>query len=63
MAGISSAPVFEIAPREVVAVEHPMIVKNIDKALKTFGVGDPFEKVSRGPSRDRIPTSLLLQEN
>jgi len=40
-----------------------MIAKNIDNALKTFGVGDPFEKVSRSPSRDIIPAPLLLQEN
>jgi len=59
MAGLSSAPCLEIAPRDVVAVEHPMIVKNIDNALKTFGVGDPFEKVGRCPSRDKAPTSLL----
>jgi general transcription factor 3C polypeptide 5 (transcription factor C subunit 1) len=46
MDGVSSAPILQITPREVVAVEHPMIIKNIDKGLKTFGNGKPFERVS-----------------
>jgi hypothetical protein len=40
------APAFEIAPREVVAVEHPAIIKNLDNAVKTFGRNQPFERVS-----------------
>jgi hypothetical protein len=52
MSGIASAPTFEVATREVVAVEHPMVIKNIDKALKTFGsgveIGRPFKSVSIG---------------
>ncbi|RFU35212.1 hypothetical protein B7463_g1097, partial [Scytalidium lignicola] len=31
------APVYTFKPREVVAVEHPMVIKNIDNGLKTFG--------------------------
>lgn len=45
-AGPSAAPVFKVAPREVFAVEHPMIVMNLDKGLKTFGTNGPFKRVS-----------------
>ena len=31
---------------EVYAVEHPMIIQNLDKALKTFGTNRPFRRVS-----------------
>jgi hypothetical protein len=40
------APIYKVTPREVVAVEHPMIIQNIDNALKTFGKGRPFDRVS-----------------
>lgn len=50
---MASAPIFEVTRRDVVAVEHPMVVKNLDNALKTFGVGGdttgrPFRRVSYG---------------
>jgi general transcription factor 3C polypeptide 5 (transcription factor C subunit 1) len=50
---MASAPIFEVTRRDVVAVEHPMVVKNLDNALKTFGVGGdttgrPFRRVSNG---------------
>lgn len=34
---MGSAPIYAIPQKEVVAVEHPMVIKNIDNALKTFG--------------------------
>jgi len=40
------APEFKIAPREVVAVEHPAIIQNLDNGMKTFGTNQPFERVS-----------------
>jgi len=40
------APTYEVAPREVIAVEHPAIIKNLDNALKSFGRNNPFERVS-----------------
>ncbi|KAG9234973.1 RNA polymerase III transcription factor IIIC subunit-domain-containing protein [Amylocarpus encephaloides] len=40
-----SAPAYKVAPREVFAVEHPMVVKNLDNALKTFGSNKPFEGI------------------
>jgi hypothetical protein len=46
MASSRSAPSFRIPPREIVAVEHPMIIKNIDNGLKTFGTGVPLVQVS-----------------
>jgi hypothetical protein len=47
MAPTGSAPVYKIDKREIVAVEHPMIIKNIDNGLKTFGRGAPLSHVSR----------------
>lgn len=39
------APILTVPSINFVAVEHPMIVKNIDNALKTFGRGHPFKQV------------------
>jgi general transcription factor 3C polypeptide 5 (transcription factor C subunit 1) len=39
------APIHTVPVKEIVAVEHPMVVKNIDKALQTFGRGMPFKQV------------------
>lgn len=44
--GQRRAPVYSVPDRGVVAIEHPMIVKNIDKALRTFGTNRPFRRVS-----------------
>jgi hypothetical protein len=41
-----SAPAFAVPMREIVALEHPMIVKNIDNGLKTLGSGVPLQQVS-----------------
>lgn len=46
MASIKSAPIYNIASNHIVAVEHPMIVKDTDKGLKTFGNGAAFSRVS-----------------
>lgn len=46
MATASSAPVYTVPHREIVAVEHPMAIKNIDNGLKTFGRGEPLAQVS-----------------
>lgn len=48
---MASAPTLEVARRDVVAVEHPMVVQDLDKALRTFGrgvetTGRPFRMVS-----------------
>lgn len=39
------APTFTVPERDIVAVEHPMVVKNVDNALKTFGKAWPFKEV------------------
>jgi general transcription factor 3C polypeptide 5 (transcription factor C subunit 1) len=41
-----SAPTFAVPMREIVALEHPMILKNIDSGLKTLGSGVPLQQVS-----------------
>jgi hypothetical protein len=41
-----SAPTFSVPVREIVALEHPMIIKNIDNGLKTLGSGVPLQQVS-----------------
>ncbi|KAJ5051009.1 uncharacterized protein L3040_002875 [Drepanopeziza brunnea f. sp. 'multigermtubi'] len=41
----TTAPIYQIAPREITAVEHPMIVQNLDKAMKTFGRNRPFKRI------------------
>lgn len=46
------APAHILQDHEVFAVEHPMIIHNIDKALKTFGTNRPFRRV-------RFNTALL----
>ena len=48
---MSSASTLEVARRSVVAVDHPMVIKNLDNAIKTFGLGAevtgrPFSMVS-----------------
>lgn len=47
MATAGSAPIYMVPRREIVAVEHPMAIKNIDNGLKTFGRGSPLTQVRR----------------
>ena len=42
-----TAPAYEVPPRKVVAVEHPLVIKNLENGLKTFGRNKPFERVSK----------------
>lgn len=43
---LAHAPVFEVEPRKIVAVEHPMVVKNLENGIRTFGNNRPFIRVS-----------------
>lgn len=43
---IPQAPLYSIPPRRFGAVEHPMIIKDIDKGIRTFGRGHSFQTVS-----------------
>ena len=45
MASNTAAPSYIVPQRDIVAVEHPMIVKNIENGLKTFGTAIPFKQV------------------
>ncbi|OTB05213.1 hypothetical protein M426DRAFT_320028 [Hypoxylon sp. CI-4A] len=40
----TSAPIFEVPERKIVAIEHPCIVMNLDKGLATFGRDPDFQK-------------------
>lgn len=42
---MSAAPSYRVPKRKIVAVEHPMIIKNIDNGLKTFGPATSFAEV------------------
>lgn len=42
----SAAPVYKVDDRKIVSVEHPMIIKDIEKGIKTFGNNRPFQRVS-----------------
>ncbi len=39
------APIFKVPSRKIIAVEHPMVVQNIDNGIKTFGNSRPFQRV------------------
>ncbi|KAK2624008.1 hypothetical protein QTJ16_006642 [Diplocarpon rosae] len=41
----TTAPVFQIPSREITAVEHPMIIRNLENGIKTFGRNRPFTRI------------------
>lgn len=41
-----AAPAYTIPSRRLGALEHPMIIKNLDKAIKTFGQNSALQAVS-----------------
>lgn len=45
-ADIAAAPSFKIPSRTISAVEHPCIIKDLDKALATFGPNPQYQSVS-----------------
>lgn len=45
MTELRYAPILMVPEREIVAVEHPMVVKNIENGLKTLGKAPPFQLV------------------
>jgi len=40
------APQYQIPTRGITALEHPLIIKDLDKGLKTFGRKPDFDAVS-----------------
>ncbi|KAI1654887.1 hypothetical protein F4813DRAFT_368800 [Daldinia decipiens] len=41
----AGAPIFEVPPRKIVAIEHPCVILNLDKGLATFGPDPDFQKL------------------
>ncbi|TQS34159.1 hypothetical protein Golomagni_05468 [Golovinomyces magnicellulatus] len=58
-----AAPIFNIPSRKLVAVEHPMIIMNLDNGIKTFGSNLPFERIinSEDPE-DCVPLYLRYND-
>lgn len=62
MAQDEQAPVHSVPPNDIVAVEHPMIIQNLDNALKTFGRGMPYKQMmDPACAEDILP--LFLRPN
>jgi hypothetical protein len=40
-----SAPIFPMAQRKIVSVEHPGVIRNLENGLKTLDKRDGLEKV------------------
>ncbi|ESZ94358.1 hypothetical protein SBOR_5267 [Sclerotinia borealis F-4128] len=57
-----SAPVYTIPPREIVAVEHPLIIKNLENGIKTFGRQPQWNKILEGTEDECIPLFLRIQD-
>ncbi|KAK6596921.1 hypothetical protein H4I96_09573 [Botrytis cinerea] len=57
-----SAPVYTIPPREIVAVEHPLIVKNLENGIKTFGRQPQWNKILEGTEDECIPLFLRIKD-
>ncbi|KAI1800565.1 RNA polymerase III transcription factor IIIC subunit-domain-containing protein [Daldinia bambusicola] len=39
------APIYEVPRREIIAIEHPSVILNLDKGLATFGSDPNFQKL------------------
>ena len=48
------APTYVIPPRRLGALEHPMIIKNLDKGMKTFGQNNSFQSVRFVPLSNKV---------
>ncbi|CAD6451712.1 34ee5738-046b-40e9-b279-eb631b46c707 [Sclerotinia trifoliorum] len=57
-----SAPIYTIPPREIVAVEHPLIVKNLENGIKTFGRQPQWNKILEGTEDECIPLFLRTKD-
>ncbi len=44
-----AAPRYSIPAKRLIAVEHPLVVKDVDKAIKTFGRSASFKTVRATP--------------
>ncbi|KAL2196319.1 RNA polymerase III transcription factor IIIC subunit-domain-containing protein [Corynascus similis CBS 632.67] len=55
-----TAPTYTIPPRRLGALEHPMIIKNLDKGIKTFGQNNAFQAILDSAS-PQISVPLYLR--
>ncbi|KAK8047669.1 transcription factor tau subunit sfc4 [Apiospora saccharicola] len=55
------APVYEVSQRKVVAIEHPCIIKNLDRGIKSFGPNPKFHKLVTRPDSGRAILPLWLR--
>ncbi|KAL2177890.1 RNA polymerase III transcription factor IIIC subunit-domain-containing protein [Thermothelomyces heterothallicus CBS 202.75] len=55
-----TAPIYTIPPRRLGALEHPMIIKNLDKGIKTFGQNNAFRAILDSAS-PQISVPLYLR--
>ncbi|EAW14850.1 transcription factor TFIIIC subunit TFC1 [Aspergillus clavatus NRRL 1] len=58
--GTRTAPYYSIPPRHIVSIEHPAIIKNIDRALETLEGNAGISKILNPPKAD-APAHLLLR--
>ncbi|OGM49331.1 RNA polymerase III transcription factor subunit [Aspergillus bombycis] len=58
--GSRTAPFYPIPPRRIVSVEHPAIVKNVDKAIDTLQGNTGISKMLNPPKAD-TPAYLYLR--
>ncbi|CZS94154.1 uncharacterized protein RAG0_04205 [Rhynchosporium agropyri] len=56
------APIYQIAQREITAVEHPMIVQNLDNGIKSFGRNRPFQRILNSTDAEEC-VPLYLRQN
>ncbi|KAL2059932.1 hypothetical protein VTL71DRAFT_10087 [Oculimacula yallundae] len=56
------APIYQIAQREITAVEHPMIVQNLDNGIKSFGRNRPFQRILNSTDPEEC-VPLYLRQN
>ncbi|KAK4166696.1 putative transcription factor tau subunit sfc1 [Cladorrhinum sp. PSN259] len=54
------APTYTIPSRRLAALEHPMIIKNLDKGIKTFGQNNAFQAILDSAS-PQISVPLYLR--
>ncbi|PQE29754.1 hypothetical protein CJF32_00000412 [Rutstroemia sp. NJR-2017a WRK4] len=58
----SSAPTYAIPSREVVSVEHPLIIQNLDNGIKTFGRAPNWSKILEGTEDECLPLYLRIRD-
>ncbi|KAL1963958.1 hypothetical protein VTN77DRAFT_7633 [Rasamsonia byssochlamydoides] len=55
-----TAPFYSIPPRQIISVEHPGVVKNVDRAIATLHGNDGIAKILNPPKPD-TPANLSLR--